>query len=363
MASRDARMYALATTLVLAATLAAWRLLERPTWIRAVAYGTCTAAAFSTNYFTVLAAIAQLITISIVARKTRPRALLLAMTAIGAAGLVLLPWLIYARSQFAHSATPFWVAGVGLSTISGVVGQFFSGPWVDAGVPHASLYQLLQGVAVAVGVIGVIGCGARWQSLPGPARRFGRFLMMCGLGGIGLLIVASVWHPLVEARYASVLWAPLVCLVGFGFSQISWNAVSRGAVVALGVIAAVVGLGATQPDTPALATVLDRGVHAGDVVSVAPAAYLLVVQYADASVRQRTHIVARHVAWYWGTAVFPAHAILVAVSDVSRGNEDLLRRRARVQPAALPPPRTDQRVRARRCFSTICLSVYRVAGS
>ncbi len=361
LASRDARMYALAATLVLAATLAAWRLMERPTWLRALAYGVCMAAAFSTNYFTVLAAIAQLVVIAIVTRKSRQRVLMLALTAVGAAGLVLVPWLIYARSQFTHGSSPFWVAGVGLSTIGGVVGQFFSGSWVDAGVPHAGLYQLLQGIAVAVGVIGVIGCVARWRLMPDPARQLGRFLAMCGFGGIGLLLVASVWHPLVEARYASVLWGPLVCLIGFGFAQFSWKSVPRGAVVALGVIAAVVGLGATQPDTPTLATVLDRDVHVGDVVSATPAAYLLVEQYADARVRQRTHIVARDVAWYWGTAVFPAHAIWSHYPTSAAGTK-IFYVDVPGQPTALPPPRTARPLGTRRCFSTICLIVYRVAG-
>src|ERR1700726_1036032 len=55
LSARDARMYALATTLVLAATLLLWRAVEKPSPARWVAYFGVTTLALYTDYFAILA--------------------------------------------------------------------------------------------------------------------------------------------------------------------------------------------------------------------------------------------------------------------------------------------------------------------
>ncbi|HEV2309281.1 MAG TPA: glycosyltransferase family 39 protein, partial [Acidimicrobiia bacterium] len=354
LASRDARMYSLATTLVLASTLAVWRLVERPTWGRTAGYALCTAAALGTNYFTAFAVAGQLLTVVLILRApvvARTRA----TVAATAAAFPMLPWLVYARAQFAHGSGPFWVHGVGASTVSGVGIQFFAGPSVDPGIPAYGWLVALQAGAVVLGVGALVALAARWRSAPA-ARRGVAFLAGCSLGGMAMLLLVSVWHPLVEARYASVMWGPLVVVVGAGLAAIPWRTVAVASAAGLGAAAVVLSFALTQPDTPTLARELNARVARGDLVVASPAAYLLLLHYGDAATRRETHIVARSVPWYWGTAIFPPRAVLhhyppspgtVFYVDVPG------------QPDALRPPTTYERDGPRRCDSTICLSVYR----
>ena len=216
--SCDARMYALATTLVLGAALALWRLVERPTWRRVAVYAACTGAALATNYFAAFAIVAQLGAALLVLRPSRSAV----MRAVGGAGtgaLVLIPWLAYVWAQFAHGAGPFWVGGVGFSTLSGVVGQFFAGPSIDPGVPGQVWLDVVQGVVILVGLGALVWVGARWRAQPPDRRRSAGYLGLAGLGAIAGLVVVSIWHPLVEARYASVMWGPLIVLMGLGIRR------------------------------------------------------------------------------------------------------------------------------------------------
>src|SRR6202023_2301373 len=102
-----------------------------------------------------------------------------------------------------------------------------------------------------------------------------------GLGAIAGLVVVSIWHPLVEARYASVMWGPLVVLVGLGFAEIRWRRAAFTALGALAAAAIVFSFALTQPDTPALARQLNGHVASRDLVSSSPAAYLLLLHYGS----------------------------------------------------------------------------------
>src|SRR4029077_17125603 len=61
MSGRDARMYAMATTLVALSTLALWRATERGTPLRWAVYGLVMLLGLYTQYFVILAIPAQLI--------------------------------------------------------------------------------------------------------------------------------------------------------------------------------------------------------------------------------------------------------------------------------------------------------------
>ena len=354
LASRDARMYALATTLVLASTLAVWRLVERPTWGRAAVYAACTTAALGTNYFTAFAVVGQLAAVVVILRApaaARTRA----VVAAAAAAVPLLPWLVYARAQFAHGSSPFWVHGVGASTVSGVGIQFFAGPSLDPGVPAHGWLVALQAGAVALGVLALSALAVQWRTAA-VARRGVAFLAGCSLGGMAMLVLVSAWHPLVEARYASVMWGPLVLVVAAGLATIPWRSVAVALASSIGAAAVVLSFTLTQPDTPTLARQVNARVAQGDLVVASPAAYLLLLHYDNATAQRATHIVARNVPWYWGTAIFPPGAVLrhypaspgtVFYVDVPG------------QPHSLRPPTTYERDGPRRCDSTICLSVYR----
>jgi len=354
--SRDARMYALATTLVLAAALALWRLVERPGWPRLLVYAACTAAALATNYFAAFAIAAQLGAALVVLRPSR-RTMVRAVVAAGSGALILVPWLVYARAQFSHGLGPFWVGGVGFSTLSGVVGQFFAGPSIDPGVPGEVALDVVQAVVIVVGLGALVWVLARWRARTGELRRSASYLGLGALGAVAGLVVISIWHPLVEARYASVMWGPLVVLVGLGFADLPWR---RLACIALAVAAVVLSFALTEPDTPALVRRLNGHIGRHDLVSSAPAAYLLLLHYGAPTTRARTRIVSADVPWYWGTAAFPHGAVLRSYpADVLAGGGTIDFVDVPGQPRAIVPPPPYRAVGRRQCFSTICLTVYR----
>jgi mannosyltransferase len=358
LASRDARMYALATTLVLATILALWRLVERPNWSRTAVYAACVVGALYTNYFTAFAVIAELAAALILLRADRRR-LSLAVLAASAGAVALTPWLVYARAQFAHGSSPFWVGSVGFSTVGGVVVQFFGGPSIDAGVSGALALQVLQGVAVAIGVTGAVMLAVRVRRLEPERWRSCGFLAACGLGGIALLLLVSVWHPLVEARYASVMWGPLVCLVGVGFSGVRWRQVATAGLAVLAGISIVLSVALTEPNTPALARDVGRQVRGQDLVASSPASYLLLLAYGTPAVRSRTRIVSADVPWYWGTAVFPPGGVLRRYPvHAPNATDRIFYVQVPGQPSATAPPAGYRPVHPRRCYSTICMTVY-----
>src|SRR6202162_2657198 len=105
--SLDARMYVLATTLVLASTLCLLRALERPSLLRWALYLVATVLAVYTVYFALFAVFAQVITVGVLYRH-RLRTVVLVATLGVATVLSLAPWIVVARAQLSHSAGAFW---------------------------------------------------------------------------------------------------------------------------------------------------------------------------------------------------------------------------------------------------------------
>jgi hypothetical protein len=184
------------------------------------------------------------------------------------------------------------------------------------------------------------------------------FLAACGLGGIALLVLVSVWHPLVEARYASVMCGPLVCLVGVGFSDIRWRRVATGGLAVLAGISIALSVALTEPNTPALARDVGRQVRGHDLVASSPASYLLLLAYGTPATRSRTRIVSTSVPWYWGTAVFPPEGVLRRYPAPANATDRIFYVEVPGQPLAASPPAGYRPVHPRHCYSTICLTVY-----
>jgi hypothetical protein len=114
----------------------------------------------------------------------------------------------------------------------------------------------------------------------------------------------------------------------------------------------------TQPNTPALASSVGRQLRRGDLVASSPASYLLMLAYGNAGTRGRTRIVAADVPWYWGTAVFPPGAVLRHYPGGASAPARIFDVQVPGQPSATTPPAGYRPVRPRRCYSTICVTVY-----
>jgi 4-amino-4-deoxy-L-arabinose transferase-like glycosyltransferase len=358
LSARDARMYALATTVVMASTLLLWRAVERPSRMRWAGYAAVTALALYTQYFAVFAVAAQVIAVFVVLR-AHWRTTVAAALAAGAALLSLAPWLFVARAQFTHLSDAFWVTRLGFLSVVGVFLPFFSGPPVDPWTPGKVSLLALQGFSAGAGVL--IGCA--WlvffrRRLYAGGRRAALFTTACGVGAVLLIMVISVWKPVLDGRYASVVWGPLFALVGAGFALVRQRLVLVLCLCAIGAASVGLSLADTHPDTPSAVALLNAEVGPHDLVDATASQYLLLDYYEDASLRTRTHIVAATVAWYWGTAAFAPDAVVPAVPAdvVSAGGAVFLVHRPSETTDAMP---AGYSAASTRCWVDVCVTVYR----
>jgi uncharacterized membrane protein len=358
LSARDARMYALATTLVLATTLLLWRAVERPSLMRWVLYAGATTLALYTNYFAALAVVAQLLAVAVVLRSGWRRTAS-AVIAAAPGPILLIPWLIAARAQFAHASNFFWVPPVGFRTVGGEMLQFLSGPPVVGWVPDKPLLWTLQGFAVTAGVVAAFAVILLRQRLPAAGRRAALFCAVCGVGALLLFLVISLWRPLVEGRYASVVWGPLFPLLATGLILIGARRVIAAALFATLVASVALVVAVARPDTPAAALWLHQHVGANDLVDAYPSQYLLLLYYGDPALLAHTHVVSSSVEWFWGTAAYPPGAVIAGVPAAVTASSGTIYQVS--QPDDPPAPSGYEggyQARASYCWTGVCVTTY-----
>jgi 4-amino-4-deoxy-L-arabinose transferase-like glycosyltransferase len=355
LSARDARMYALATTLVLAATLLLWRAVEKPSPARWVAYFGVTTLALYTDYFAILAVAAQVIAVMLVLRAGWRRTLM-TVAASGVAVLMLVPWLLAARAQFAHAGDAFWVPQLGFLSVSGEFVQFFSGPPVDPWIATRPLLQTFQGFAVLAGVISAAALITFRHRLPAPGRRAALFCAVCGVGAVLLLLGLSVWRPLVDGRYASVVWGPLFPLLGAGLALIPMRLLVA-ALVATGATSAALSAAPNHPDTQAVIAAVEPNLSPHTLVDAYPSQYLLLLYYGDPSLLAHTRVVQDSVPWFWGTSAFLPGAIVPAVPPDVTANAGVI---YYVRQPNEPDPSLPNGYRAQttQCWTGVCVITY-----
>lgn len=372
LASENARMYAPAGTLVVAATLLLWRAVERsavgpprseppaaqpPRGTLWAAYGVVAAAAVWTDYFAavalagVLAALAWL-------RPPRRTLVLAGLTTV-LAFASLSPWLVFAQAQLEHAGQGFWIPPLSPETIAGTFGQLFAGPPVDPGVPGRDVLVALQVIAVAaasVALAAVAFAPAGWRRLTPSGRRAAGFLLLACSGVVALAAV-SVWHPILEARYAGVMWLPLFALGGAGLAALP-RRLAGGLLVAVAVPSLALGTAITHPETASLLPEIESRVGPHDLVAADPNHYLLLLADASPTVRARLHVLAASdPPWYFGTAAYPPDAVIhsVPAAVTAAGGTIFYVADPGAAPPLLPPGyvRLDQR-----CLVEVCLTTY-----
>ncbi|HEY2706228.1 MAG TPA: glycosyltransferase family 39 protein [Candidatus Dormibacteraeota bacterium] len=350
--ARDARMYAMAATLVMAFALVLWRALERPDRGRLAVLAGLTAAALLTHYLDIAAVAATLVAaVLLPERRALPRAL--AAVAVGC--LPLAAWLPLAHAQAANAGGAFWASGLGPAPTLGIVTQLLAGPGVDRELPQHALLVTAQ----AFSLLGASIAGA--AVLFGVARpavsgwRGGWYLAVAGLGAIGILALLSLRSPVWDARYASVLWPPLVPLLGLGLARL--RRLAALPVAGMAVAALLFAFLQTRPDVGALAAALRGRVGPADVVLATPDLYLQLLAEGDPATVARTHVPASSVPWYWGVAAYPADALMPRV-PASAATVRMVSTQG--QPAPAGPP---GRVRTGHgCTDLVCVDVYLAPG-
>ncbi|TMC49950.1 MAG: hypothetical protein E6J14_07065 [Chloroflexi bacterium] len=307
--SRDARMYSLAGTLVLAMVLALWRALEQPTRGRLGLFALSVCLCLGTQYFAALAVIAALAAAALLGAGTRRILLAVAAAAIGT--LPVLGWLAMSPGQLAHAGSPFWVESSHPGMLWSVVVQFAGGPAIDAGNPwHLQLgsLQVISFSALVGGGLALLAALVTGRHRRLPLQRRGiAFLGACGFGGVALLLALSVVRPLFEAKYASVLWDPVAPVAGCGLACMPrlLRPLAPLSLTALAVASSLLTVGVTRPDAAALAGTLSGAGSPHRLLVSDPADYLPLLYARGAEV----HVLAGSVPWWWGVAAYPPGAI------------------------------------------------------
>jgi hypothetical protein len=359
--SEFARMYGPAAALTVAAALLMWRAVERPSAGRWTAYVLVGAAAVWTDYFAAVA----LAGIFLAALSLRPgrRVAAVAFAATGIAVASIGPWLLVAQSQFGHAGQAFWIPPLGPGMIGGTVAQLMMGPEANGDWPFGPALIALQSLAVVVGFGALTAFLVTWRRI-GPERQRAAVFCVAAASGVLMLAAVSVWRPILDARYATVMWLPLLALCGAGLAALP----KRAAVLAVLVVAVpTLALGAvtTHVETSSLVPALDAAIAAGaghDLVDASESHYLTILDECDAAVRSRLHVLTPvDPPWFVGTAAYPADAVIhsIPADVIANGGRIFWIADPAEAPSLLP---AGYRVVARQCVIGACLTTYAPAG-
>jgi hypothetical protein len=358
MLSGFARMYGLAATLTVASALLLWRAVEKPGLARWAAYGAAAAAAVWTDYFSTVA----LAGIFVAALWLRPgwRTALVASGVTAVAVATIAPWLIVARAQFEHTGQGFWVPPLGPIMIGGTLAQLFMGPPLDSSMPYGYALIGLQSLAVMAGFAALAGGLIVWRRLGLEGHRAAMFCLISA-GGVALLAVVSIWRPVLDARYASVMWLPLFAFAGVGLTAMPRRAAGL-LIAAVAVPTMALSVATTHRETSSLVAQLDAQVGPRDLAAASLDDYLILLDETNPGVQSRLHVLTTvDLPWWVGTAAYPAGAVIGEVpADVvaNRGRIFWIADPGMAAPA-LPP---GYRSQSTRCAIEVCLTIYALGG-
>jgi uncharacterized membrane protein len=358
--SLDARMYILATTLVLGSTLCLLRALERPSLLRWALYAGMSILAVYTVYFALFALLGQFIAVAVLSGRRRfgTTVLVAGLGAVTVASLT--PWIVVAGTQLNHGAGGFWVPKLSVVSLSGGLVQFFIGSPVNSWVTGYVVLRTLEGACIVAGVIALVALVINRRRLQAAGAHAAAVLGLSAVVAVGAIILVSFWHPLEDGRYLSTAWAPAFPLVGAGLATLAWRRVAAGAAAVMAVVTLATVTTITNPDTPAAIADLERVAGPADVIAAYPSEYLLMLYYGDNALDARTRSMATAVPWFWGTAVYPASAVLRAMPMASSSAPKVWYVSQPGDPA--PPDPDGYSVRSTRCWTGVCVTMLSPTG-
>jgi len=354
--SLDARMYIVATMLVLASTLCLLRALERPSVLRWALYLAMSILAVYTVYFALFAVAGQVIAVAVISGRRRFGTTAL-VAALGIATVAsLTPWVLAASAQLSHGTGGFWVSKLSVVSLSGGLAQFFTGAWV----PGYAALRALEGACIVAGLVGLAAAVINRRRFPHAGAQTASLLALSAGVGIGLIILVSFWHPLEDGRYLGTAWAPLYPLVGAGLATLQWRRVAVGAVAVMAAMSLATFATTTNPNTPAAIAAIEHAAGPRDLIAAYPSEYLLVLYYGNSSLDARTRSMALAFPWFWGTAVYPARAVLKEMPMPSASAPNVWYIAGPGDPA--PPDPDGYTVRSHRCWTGVCVTMLSPSG-
>jgi mannosyltransferase len=266
----EARMYSLVAFLTAAGFLAIDGALRRPTAWNLIGTGACTALLLYTHYWALyLVAVtgAWLVFQAWRAKARRRRGARAALIAVIVGCLCFIPWVPTFLYQSAHTGTP-WAVPANFAAAVDAISSFAGGP-TNSGRALALLYFALAGL----GLFGIARDRVHIM-LDLRTRPAARGLGIIVFGTLILAIAAGYLQgSAFSARYASVVFVPLMLLVAMGLRTfLDWRIASALLVAAsiFGLATSVTNIWTQRSQAVQVAATLTVAGKQGDVVAYCP---------------------------------------------------------------------------------------------
>jgi mannosyltransferase len=266
----ETRMYSLVVLLTVLGFLALDRSLNRPRAGNLLAVAVVTGLLLYTHYWSLYLVGTVLLWLAWEAWRGRPewRSGARASFVAGAIGcLTFLPWLPIFLFQSAHTGTP-WATTASFASMVSAVSSFAGG--------GSSSGRALALMIFALAGLGVFGVAAdrRHISLDIRTRPLGRPLVVVMLGTLAAALAGGLLaKSTFDARYASVVFIPLIMLVALGVSTFVDRRVRLGILalaVAVGLSGAVPDITTNRTQAGQVATAIAAHGKPGDIVAYCP---------------------------------------------------------------------------------------------
>ncbi len=264
------RMYALVIFLAAAGIVALQRSLRRPAPGNLIALALVCGLLLYSHYWSIyLVGVTGLWLLYVAWRGSEAgrRGARLSLIALALGCLTFVPWLPTFLYQTKHTGTP-WAMPANFAAMVNAVTSFAGGPSSE-GRALALLYFALAGL----GLFG-IARGALHVDLDLRTRPRGRPLAIVLCGTLAAAIIGGyLSSSAFQARYASVVFVPLVLLVALGLGVFSDRRIRAGvlaATVLFGLLASVANISTSRTEAGQVAGALAKYAQAGDVVGFCP---------------------------------------------------------------------------------------------
>ena len=266
----ETRMYALVALLTVLGLLAMQRVLTRPRPGNLVALAVVTGLLLYSHYWSFYLLGTAFLWLAWEAWRGRPtwrRPARMGMVAMAAGALTFIPWVPIFLYQSAHTGTP-WATPANFAAMVNAVASFAGG-----GTNQGRALALIYFALIGLGLFGMAS-DRRHIELDIRTRPLGRPLGWIILGTLAAAIAGGfLSNSAFDARYASVVFVPVVLLVSIGLTTFLDRRV-RNIILALAIIAGLVAAFAnvTTNRTQAgkvVAAMSSRG-QPGDVVAYCP---------------------------------------------------------------------------------------------
>jgi 4-amino-4-deoxy-L-arabinose transferase-like glycosyltransferase len=266
----ETRMYSLVVLLTVLGFLALDRSLHHPRPGNLIAVGAVTGLLLYTHYWSLYLIGVTLLWLAWVAWRGRPawrRGARASLVAAAVGCLTFVPWLPTFLFQSKHTGTP-WATPANFAAMVNAVSSFAGGS-TSQGRALALIFFALAGL----GLFG-LATDRRHIDVDIRTRPLGRPLAVALLGTLAAAIAGGfLTNSAFDARYASVVFIPLILLVAVGLTTFRDRRI-RAVILTLAVIAGLAGsvtnITTNRTQAGQVAAAIARTGHAGDIVAYCP---------------------------------------------------------------------------------------------